>query len=364
MEYRLPVYLTSFAQIDLERALPTPGQVLAHVGDKVDSTDVIAQALHPGSLFAVNAARVLGVGNVALPNYMLKKEGEEVKANQVLAARGGILGFLRRTCVSPVAGRVVSVAHGRVLIEKTPEPLDLRAAMRGEVVSVTQGMGAVIRATGAQFYASWGALPENYESSPGVLRVVVSGREERLTADLIDVSCHGAIVIGGSGVDQDALSQAEEMNVRAVVVGSVDAGLKIESWSYPIVATEGFGSSVPMAEPTFQLLRMHQGREAVIVAQHTGWMQSRPQVIIPLPIDANRISTSARLESDLTIGARVRLTRFPYAGMTGQVADTPSLRKDAETGCQFLGVKIILNRDDGYEEIVAPLTNLESVQMD
>jgi hypothetical protein len=135
-------------------------------------------------------------------------------------------------------------------------------------------------------------------------------------------------------------------------------------WSYPILATEGFGCDIPMAEPTFQLFRMHQGREAVIIAPHAGWMQSRPKVIIPFPLDQNRVSASAKLEDDLSIGARVKLTRFPYAGMTGQIADMPTLRKDVETGCQFIGVKVILNREDGYEEISAPLTNLELIQKD
>jgi hypothetical protein len=364
MEYRLPVYLTSFAQIELERTLSTPGQMLVRVGDKVDSTDIIARALHPGSLFAINAARILGVGNAALPANMLKKEGEEVKENQILAARGGIFGFFRRTCVSPVAGRIVSIAHGRILIEKTPEPLELRAAVRGEIVSVTQGQGATVRATGALLRVAWAALPEGYQSSPGVLRVIVSSRTERLTAEQIDVSCHGAIVVGGSGLDQETLERAEEMNVRAIVVGSIDASLRAGTWSYPVLSTEGFGSDIPMAEPTFQLLRMHQGREAVIIAQNANWQQISPQVIIPLPVDQARVAASARSEAALAVGMRVRLTRFPYTGMTGQVADMPAMHKDAETGIEFLGIKVTLSQEDGADEILAPLTNLELIQMD
>ncbi len=363
MEYRLPVCVIPFAQLEVERLLPVPGQVLVRVGDKVDATDVIARALHPGPLCAINAARVLGVGNAMLPKYVVKKEGEDVKEKEILAARGGVLGLFRKKCVSPVAGTVLAITHGRILLEQAPLTVELRANVRGEVATVIPNFGAVIRTMGALIRGAWssGAEANGPNLGFGVLRVVVEGRDQPLTAGLVDVSCHGAIVVGGSSVEQEALEQAKEMNVRAIVVGGVDAGLRklCRSLPFPVVATQGLGD-LPMAEPMFQLLRMHQGREAVIIQWDTAWGKARPEIIIPLPLDqAWGISAAPSLE----VGAHVHLTRSPYAGLVGQVMSQPQLLRDPRTGLQFLGVKVLLEgpRTEGSGNVIAPLANLELI---
>ncbi len=353
MEYCPPVCVVPFTEISLERVLPAPGQVLVRVGDKVDATDVIARALQPGALCALNAARILGVGYAALPRFVLKHEGEEIKTNDLLAARGGILGLFRKKVVSPVSGTLLAVTQGRILLEEGATSVELRAGVRGEVIKVMPNHGATIRTMGAMVYGAWGSGPESY----GVIHLLVADRMTPLTADLIDVSCHGAIIVGGSSLDEAALQQATEMRVRAIIVGSLPTSLleRVQQLAFPVMATEGLGV-IPMAEPAFRLLRQHQGREAVIVQQKVAWGVSRPKLLIPLPAEGQPQHQAQSLP--LARGMHVRLLRAPYAGEIGEVTSAPQMMEEPHTHLRFHGILVRLDRG---RTAMVPATNVEIV---
>lgn len=353
MEYRPPVCVVPLAEISLERTLPAPGQVLVRVGDRVDATDVIARALQPGTLFALNAARILGAGYAELPRFVLKREGEEVKAKDLLAARGGILRLFRKKVVSPVSGTMLAVTQGRILLEKGATAVELRAGVRGEIIRVIPNYGATIRTTGAMILGAWGSGAESY----GVIHLRVTDRTAPLTADLIDVSCHGAIIVGGSSLDEAALQQAAEMRVRAIVIGSLPVTLldRVQQLAFPLMVTEGLGT-IPMAEPTFDLLRQHQGREAVIVQQEMAWGVSRPELLIPLPAEGQPRDQAQSLP--LAPGIRVRLLRAPYAGEIGEVASAPQMMEEPLTHLRFHGILVRLDRG---RTATVPTTNVEIV---
>lgn len=355
MEYRPPVCMISLAQIERERLLPVPGQVLVQVGDRVEAVEVVASALRPGATFAINAARDLGVGNAMLPRYMLKKEGDEIQAHEVLAARGGLFGLFRRTCRAPVAGKVASIVQGRILLEREPSPIELRAHFRGEVVRIVPGYGAVIRTTGAVIRGIWG----NGKEAHGIIRVVVEEPEQPLTGDLIDASCHGAVVVGGSLVDRSALQQATENSVRGLVAGALEGELMslVRSLPFPVVITQGLGD-LPMAKPMFNLFRLHQGREAAILQPEMPSEMARPEILITLPADQT-VSAKESAQAPLTVGTLVHIVSLPYVGLTGQVVSEPALMCDQEMNMHFWGVRVRL--DDG-REVTVPVTHLDLIQ--
>jgi len=354
--YRPPVGVVAFARLEWERLLPIPGQVLVRVGDKLEATDVVARALQPGALYALNAARALGVGNSALPRYMVKAEGEDVQERQVLAAKGGIFGLFRKKCVAPVSGSIAAVAQGRILLEREPVTIELRANVRGEVISVIPDRGAVIASTGALVRGAWSSGKEGY----GIVRVI-GEREKPLTADLIDSSCHGAVVVGGASVTREALDKAQEVKVRAIVVGGLDANLRERAagLDYPVVAMQGFGE-LPMSISAYALFEKHQGREAMVAPRQSARASARPEIMIALPSDQEAIRAAAQW-GEATPGSRVLLTRSPYAGLAGQVADEPQRLQDPDTGIVFWGVHVLL--DDG-RKLAVPLTNLDLIQQD
>ena len=353
VEYRPPVSVISAVQIEWERKLPVPGQVLVRVGDRVEAMDVVARALQPGKMFAIDAARDLGIGNAALPRYMLKTESEEVRAQEILAIRGGIL---KKRCVSPVAGTIRAVVQGRILLEREPMAVELRSYVRGEVSRLISNYGAAIRTTGALIRGAWGSGKDAY----GVIRVVVADRDEALTEDLVDASCHGAIVVGGASVTAAALDKAEEVSVRAVVVGGMDASLIKHacSMTYPVFVTQAMGHW-PILSDVFHLYKLHQGREAVIMQKQMLRGVARPEMLISVPPGELGQMAHDSEPRVLVVGGRVNLTRPPFTGMAGEVVGMPGITLDTETGLQYRGVDVRL--DDG-RSVTVPVTNLDLIE--
>jgi hypothetical protein len=229
----------------------------------------------------VDVGKTLSVKSEDLDKYLLKAVRDTVEEDEAIAAKGGGLIPLRRVCRSPVAGRIVAIGNGRVILESRVETCELHAHFRGTVVSVMPSLGVVIETAGALVQGVWGAGGE----AQGVLKMLAEDPKEQLVAEAIDVGCHGSIIVGGFLVDEEALEQAEQMQVRGIVVGSIGAdwGERASDLPFPVIATEGMGQ-VPMASVMFELLRSNAGREASISGvTRLRWGTVRPEIIIPLP---------------------------------------------------------------------------------
>src|SRR5512143_239208 len=203
-----------------ERLLPMPGKVLVNAGDRVQPAQPVAQAEVSGEVSVVNVAHLLRVPPARAYKYIKVKEGTDVTMNTVIASKG--LTSAGRV-KSPANGFVYRIdkSTGRVLIKVVSRPLELMAYLAGTVSSVIAGRGVVIEATGALIQAALGIGGESY----GVLQVVSKRATDPMKARTIDVTMHGAIVVGGAWFDETVLQQAIQMQVRGLIAGSMDGGL-------------------------------------------------------------------------------------------------------------------------------------------
>jgi len=328
-----------------------PGEVLARQNERVEPTQIVARVHHTHDFRILDVARALRVPRSQVKRYMLKEMGAAVEANQPLAARGGLF---RRMVRAPAKGEIVAVGNGRVLLEVEPELIEVRAFLKGTVTAVMPGQGVVIEAAGAVVQGTWGCGGE----ACGVLRIVADRPDEPLKARVIDVACHGAIVIGGAWIEAAALQQAMQLQVRGLIAASMDGELRAqaEAAPFPIVLTEGFGR-VPMAEPVFQLLRGQTGREASISAEtRVRFGVMRPEVLIPLPTES-RPSPPPPPGAPLAEGARVRVVRPPYFGAVGVVSAVLEKSQRLESGARVHGAEVDLGGSTGT--VFVPYVNLE-----
>jgi len=67
------------------RILPLVGTVLVKKGDKVRSNQPVARAELPGKVYPLNLANQLGVAPDEIKEYLIKKEGDDVRKDEVLA---------------------------------------------------------------------------------------------------------------------------------------------------------------------------------------------------------------------------------------------------------------------------------------
>jgi hypothetical protein len=335
-----------------ERILPVQGEVLAKIDTRVEPMTIVARAKVPGRYRILDVAQTLRVFPDEAEKYVERQPGQAVKAGETVAQRHVALGLFPRVVRAPQAGVVAAVGGGRVLLETVGQPVELRAYLRGTVANVIPNVGVLIETVGSLIQAVWGSGGESF----GVLKALVDEPNQPLRAASIDVGCHGAVLVGGSTLDRDALQQALDLQVRGIIVGSLDPGSVelAQSMPFPVIVTEGFGQA-PMAQPIFQLLRTSDGREASLSGRtQSRWEKIRPEVVIPLPV--NSAPSPPPRAMSIQVGVRVRVTRGPMTGAVGTVRHVPTQPPALDTGARVGGAVVAF---EGAREQFVPFFNLE-----
>ena len=183
-------HILPFTTIRRDRVLPVDGRVLVRKGQKVNASDIVAEAnLHPEHLL-LDIARGLGVSAEEADRNLQCQAGMEVGEKDILA---GPVGMGRRVVRSPRAGKVVLAGEGQVLLEVESQPYELRAGFSGVVEELIGERGVVIVATGALVQSVWG----NGRIDFGLLNVKVHAPEDLISPDMLDVSLRGSVVLAG-----------------------------------------------------------------------------------------------------------------------------------------------------------------------
>ncbi|HXF68629.1 MAG TPA: hypothetical protein VNK89_02380 [Thermoflexus sp.] len=352
--YPEEVRFIALATIRRERRLPVPGKVLVQRGDPVEATTVLAVAEQPTDVVIVDIASPLKVPPERAAVYLQRKPGASVRAQEDLARRRIWMGLRTLRVRSPVNGEIVAAGGGKVLIWAGAREVEIRAGFPGTVVEVLPAYGAVIETKGALIQAFWSS---GHDFS-GMIRVITS-RAEPLRARAIDPIAQGTIIVGGAWIEPSALEQAERLQVKGIIAGSMDASLlpMVREVSFPIVLTEGFGR-LSMHPGIFRILSLYQGREAFVLQPppRPDGLPSRPEILIPVPTETPP-SPEPEGEVFLQPGLQVRLLREPYRGRTGTVGKLSSHPWTLDSGLRAWCAEIQLDDEEG--SVWVPVYNLE-----
>lgn len=350
--------VTERTVIRKRRLLPIPGTVLVKAGDKVGSETVVARTELPGKVHALNVANLLGAAPDEINDYLIKKTGEAVLRDEVVAENKPIIKWFKTEVRSPIDGTIdsVSTVTGQVLLREPPRSLELLGYLDGQVIDVHAGQGVTIETSCTLIQGIFGIGGETW----GELMMAADAPDEILAPAKLAPSMKGKIVVGGAFLGADTMKRARECGVAALVIGGIhdkdlrellgyDLGVAItgtERVGFTLVITEGFGT-IPMAAKTFKLLQAHAGQKASI----SGATQIRAGVIRPEIIIA-RTDQAAGLQTTigggeqveptgLKIGDYVRIIRDPLFGRLGQVvALRPELTKiETESEVRVLEVQ-------------------------
>jgi hypothetical protein len=356
------------------RLLPIPGTVLCQVGDQVKPDTVIARAELAGKVHVVNVANLLGVAPDEVKDYLIKKPGDAVQKDDIVAENKPFIKWLRTEIRSPVQGTVESVSPvtGQLLLREPPRLLDLLGYVHGRIVEVLPQQGATVETECSFVQGIFGIGGETW----GDLLMAVSSPDQQLTASQVASDWNGKIVVGGSFLGMDVMKRAKEVGVAALVVGGIhdkdlrellgyDLGVAItgtERVGFTLIVTEGFGS-IPMANKTFALLGHHVGQQASV----SGATQIRAGVIRPEILIARRAGADARPESTgatkeitgIQVGDQVRVIRDPLFGRIGAVSALPPDLQAIETESQ---VRVLEIEFPDRRRAVIPRANVEIIE--
>ena len=363
--------MTGRTVVRKERLLPIRGEVVVTKGAEVRAEDVVAHAELPGDVVTVNASNQLGSTPGELPGLMLKKPGEAVKQEEVIAQTRPLIKWFRSEVRSPVDGTVETVSEitGQVILRTAPKPVEVKAYVDGKVVEVLPGEGVVVETTAALVQGILGIGGE----VTGELAMVGEGPGDVIEPGDLTEKHKGKIVVAGSMVTREVYDRANRMGVSALVSGGFhdadlrallgyDLGVAItghEAVSPTLIITEGFGK-IAMAERTYKLLASHAGeRVSANGATQIRAGVLRPEIIIPLGKEAEGGGgPESETASGLTTGVQVRIIREPGFGRLGMVKNLPPEPREVESGARVRVVEVEM--PEGGMMIV-PRTNVEVV---
>ena len=356
------------------RELPIPGDVLVKEGESVNYDTAVAYANIQGKPSTVNASYVLGCLPDDLERYVLKKEGSEVQAQEVIAIKktifDSIFGRKGTALLSPVQGLVeyVSLTSGQIIIREPPRRIELSSFIPGKVSKVFPTRGVIIDVQAAHVQGIFGIGGETH----GKLEIVVDNPEQTLEPELLRKEHSGKVLVGGSLVKQDTLKKAVDIGVKGIIVGGIDQkdltgflGYRIGvaiTGNEPgptVIVTEGFGK-MNMASKTFTLLKNHEEDLACINGStqiRAGVL--RPEIIIPIE-DTNQPESSSALRLDgLTPGLPIRIIAPPYFGALGHVVELPYQLQTIETESP---VRVLTAQLDDGRRVMVPRANVELIE--
>jgi hypothetical protein len=243
---------------------------------------------------------------------------------------------------------------GQVLMEVGDSRIELRAGLPGMVMRVIPERGVVIRTVGALIQGAWG----NGRVENGLMTSLIEKEDDVLTANRLDVSLRGSVILGGHIRDIETLKIASEMPVRGLIVSSINHSLiqPAMQMRYPILVLDGFGT-MPMNSAAFKLLTSNNKREVTVNAEpFDRYSGGRPEAIIPLGVPSEPDEPDDFVL--FAVGQQIRMRRSPHAGMIGSITNLPAGLSKLPSGLRAPAADVKLENGDN---VLVPLVNLEVV---
>lgn len=358
-------------RFEKDRKLPMKGNVHVKKGDRVTAEMVVASTHLPGNVSPMNVANLLGCEPKEITDFMIRKQGDQVKKGEVLAETPGLWGFFKTQVQSVISGTLenVSTVTGQIILREPPIPVEVHGYVDGEVAEVYPEEGIRVATLGTFIQGIFGIGGETVAP----LKMVAKSPSDVLDAADITPDLKGRIIVGGSLVTAPALAKAIEAGVKGVIVGGYDAfdlkeflgydlGVAItgtEDKGITLVVTEGFGK-INMARKTFDLLVAGEGKKTSINgATQIRAGVIRPEVVIPLA-DVKEQEVSHGVGMGMKPGSLIRIIRQPKFGSVAKVVSLPEKPAHIPTEAKVRTVEIELL--DTKERMILPRANVEIIE--
>lgn len=362
------------------RNLPLPGDVVVRKGDTVKSSDIVARTNLPGKVHSVNVVNRLAILPGDLRKYMLKKEGESVQKDELIAETRPFIKMFKSICLSPIAGNIESISDitGQVLLREPPKPVQISAYIDGKVAETVEKEGVVIETYATFIQGIFGIGGE----TTGELQIVADSPDDIVKPEDLNETHKDKIIVCGSIIYYDVIKKALDIGVKGIVVGGIrdndinellgyDLGVAItgsEDINITLIITEGFGQII-MAQKTFEILKHREGSMASINgATQIRAGVVRPEIIIPYNKEYADKASEMMAETEpskneesggISIGDTIRIIRNPHFGKIGRVKALPSELRTIETEAKARVLEVEF--PDGQTTVI-PRANVEAIE--
>jgi hypothetical protein len=254
---------------------------------------------------------------------------------------------------SPVAGLLVEIIDGNLIIQRPQKLFELRAMIHGRVSRIIPRMGVELQLIGSIVQAIWDSGRESH----GRLVISTESNNNELTLDKIRPEIGRNIVVAGKLSGSKLLEVLENYQTRGLIVGSIPAALipKAREVVFPIFVTDGFGEQ-PMSAPLFEILQQSSGKEASLLKGPGEYGDHRSEIIIPTP-DPQYVKSENAGWDLLKNGDFIRVVMSRH-NLLGKVITVHPEAQRTTSGGWMPGADIELNSG---EVVFVPYTNIDVI---
>lgn len=362
--------------VRIDRVLSGKGVLTVAVNQEVKPSDIIGSSSISTGFRVLNLATLLGVDHTEIEKYLKRNLGQRIYQGELLAFKDGGLFGGKKTVISPTDGILdyLNPETGEMRISLLQKKIDLPSGVYGRVESIDSKKGIVtLIAQASRIYGVFGCG----KLRDGTLEIL-GKRDGLVTKSMITPKSDGHIIMGGSLIYKDAISDAISCGINGIITGGVNAkdykSMSGGRLSFPkklendigisIVVCEGFGS-MSIGEDVYNLLSQynHQfvlmdGNKGIIdlpSSQASSLALVRSIKLSPISINYN--SDDLGQLTQLKIGFKCRVIGSSYSGEQGTI-----IAIDASPTLLPSGISCFLATiETRRRKIKIPVVNLEVI---
>lgn len=347
--YAPVVHYLRNTNIRRERMLPRPGRVLVSSGQRVSTSDVIAESPNPSGHFFLDIRKILGVSPFEAEELIQRKVGERLAKGDILAETGGAFSKVVR---APEDCIVQEIESGVMMMESPGEPMQILAGLPGFVREITPELGAVIESGGSLVQGVWG----NQKTNSGTLMILCDSPDQELTVRQLEASAKETVVVAGYCSNGEPLRLAADMELHGLILSGLNPELLdlVDNLNFPIMLIEGFGKQ-PMNSAAYAIFHECERKNASIHARR--WDQTtgeRPEVLIPFQ---NQSLQPPEID-EFAPGQNVHIKLPPLNGEVGTILEQNVGLTNFPNGLRLPAAVLRLQNGD---QVTVPLANLELI---
>ncbi len=324
--------------VRIARILSGKGAISVSANQEVKPSDIIGTSNVSSGFRILNLASLLAVNPQDVEKYLKRNLGQRIYKGELLAYKeGGIFGG-KKTLIAPTDGLLefLNPQTGEIKMTLLPKKSDLPAGVFGIVESVDNERGiTIIIAQASRIYGMFGSG----KLRDGILEVL-GKRETLVNNSFISPKSEGHILVAGSLIYKDAISESISCGINGIITGGINAkdykAMAGGRLSFPkklendigisVVVTEGFGS-IPIGLDIYEFLSGYDNRFVSIDGnsgiidlpsyEESSMVRVRSTKLPPVPdsVSLEQVGKATELKP----GVYVRVVGNSYAGEQGKI---------------------------------------------
>lgn len=322
--------------VRIYRSLTGTGQINVSLGQEVAPEDIIGSSNSSAGFRVLNLANLLSVAPSETEKYLQRKVGQRIYKDELLAQKKGFLG--RNIMITSPADGILDYINpktGELRMSFLPKKENLPSGVYGIVEGVDKEKGLIIIKTQASLVHG---IFGSGRLRDGTLNLV-GKKDEFIAKSAISSKYADKILVGGSLIFKEAISEAISCDVKGIIIGGVNAkdykGMAGGHLSFPkkldndigisIICTEGFGS-ISMGSDIYEILNAYNGKyisidgnKAVIyLPSFESKSMGKIKATSLGPITGDFINHESEV-TEIKLGLHVRIIGNSYPGEQGKI---------------------------------------------